>query len=294
MDSLTPDRHGVNQVAPTSIAGRALALHRQAEANYDAEHQRERERLFELRELKLESRLVDILGEGVAVDLLEPVPDTDPDCEDNLSPRAGVEGLVIGLGMPNTGLDLTLYRPCPSCGEDQPAGGFDKLEQLGGLIACEPRECPRCQAQGEALITALVTDKAEPTNSKRVYLAKLGMSDLSDRARGILSKLSDTHGARHGTEERVNQATERVEMREASLQLTDEYSAGRNEAIRKAWLRLQRTQDVELAVAVEDRRQAEAELAAQDARTDHLGREWQLVLAEMRLASAHLQFLAGV
>ena len=90
----------------------------------------------------------------------------------------------------------------------------------------------------------------------------------------------------------LRDATESADQYEAMLTLTEAYSAGKNAEIRSAWLRSQRDLDPAYMAALSMQRSAENALARTEAARDALSREYQLAVAEIRLAAAQLNFLA--
>lgn len=108
-----------------------------------------------------------------------------------------------------------------------------------------------------------------------VLAAELAARETHDRlstliadARAAAGKLAEARKRAVELRARLRRAEEHAGLIEAQLTLSDAYAAGKNAEIRQAWLKLQRTQDPQWAVALADleaaRREsenAEAELS---------------------------------
>lgn len=125
------------------------------------------------------------------------------------------------------------------------------------------------------------------------YIRELRLPEMRESAHGLLVLISSNRAEVNRLKSNLRTATEAVELHEALLMGAEAYVSGKNAEIRAAWLKRQRVEDAAFAALVQGQRDIERRLAESEARADGLGREYQLCLAEMRLASAQLQFLAG-
>ena len=125
------------------------------------------------------------------------------------------------------------------------------------------------------------------------YIRELRLSEMRESAHALLVAISSTKAEGTRLKADLRTATEAVELHEALLTLSEAFRELKNDLSRKAWLLQQRTADAAYAAVIQGQRDIERRLAESEARADGLGREYQLCLAEMRLASAQLQFLAG-
>ena len=130
-----------------------------------------------------------------------------------------------------------------------------------------------------------------------VYLESLGVRDLRERAHELLDELGELRLQVNRLKERLASFLEIEELERARLMMTEAYNdksgPGRNAETREAWLRQQRRDDAEYSQAIAARELVGRELAAAEAKLEAKGREFSVVLAEMRLVSSQLTFLAG-
>ena len=65
----------------STLTERALAVHEAAEAAWQAEEEAKRAIRYQERVADLKTRIARILGPEIQFDLLDPIPNQDPDCE---------------------------------------------------------------------------------------------------------------------------------------------------------------------------------------------------------------------
>lgn len=118
--------------------------------------------------------------------------------------------------------------------------------------------------------------------------AQSSLDNLVDRARGAAARLASAHLAVLNVRARFRSAQEAAELAEAKLTLSDGYAAGKNAEVRQAWLRVQRTQDAELAAALATLDAARRELERAEAAEQEAANEYRLAIEEVRLERAYL------
>lgn len=185
-----------------------------------------------------------------------------------------------------------LFRPDPTCIHAPEC----ETKDLGADVAIA-YGCNGC-GDYEHVTKATAPETAEAElielpDPKQVYLDCIGVTDLRNRANDLLRQVADARGALSGTEARLRDVAQAEDMAEAHLILCEQFAQLKNETARKAWLTLQRGEDAEYATAIAAKRRAQEDLELRRVALDVLVEQLRVVLAEMRLVSSQLMFMAG-
>ncbi len=151
-----------------------------------------------------------------------------------------------------------------------------------------PVDCYECECVGERVEPSPIINAP-----RQRYLDSLHVDALPAHAAAILAEMEIVTTTVNKLNDAAQRAEDAMDIEEGRLITSEAYAAGKNEATRKAWLTLQRHDDPAFWRAIGDHETAQRNLANAETRLAALGREYQLALAEIRLASSRLVFLAG-
>ena len=129
---------------------------------------------------------------------------------------------------------------------------------------------------------------------RRAYLESMGLPALDARGHDLLRKMALSREWIGKLKAELSNAGEHVETLKARILLSPAYKESRpNETIRAAWLLAQQGTDADFAAAIRVYRDFRRNLDAAEADAEALEAEYKLVITEIRLATAELQFLGG-
>lgn len=204
-----------------------------------------------------------------------------PDHSDRIDDRDQATAAEIRMDMAT--------KPDPTCihASECEAKGLDK----GVLVAYG---CDGCAEYQTATKPEPFTP-AEPLSdtARQLYMQSLGIRELRDRANNLLTQLAAKRAAVVGTEQRIRELAQAEDMADARLILSEEFAQLKNETARKAWLIIQRGDDPAYAIAIAARKRAQQELEGHRVAFEVLSEDLRVALAEMRLVSSQLAFMAG-